>query len=207
MYPLPDNNFNRIALFLTDNPKRVSATDFGSRLQKGARVSYAKPGSNRVSYAYAKTLGDGRVLDVEFNDAFSIDEYVHKSYSTLEIKIEPSDPNSTGFHTTELSVVNFIGIRERGRERGLYFLLREIGMHTSLRTFRQYNGREAWVEYAFPMSSGSTRTKFVKTEGKNPIQNVPMAPDEVHQITSKYKRLGDEVLAVLKGESDNITVS
>ncbi len=200
MYPLPNNNFNGIALALMKDAVRVDSIRPDAPRPEGKNLFYPLqiddvPLEMSTIYLRRQRLTDSRILDVEFHDAFFGDA----SFNTLEIKLKPSETNPVGFETEEQC---WTRIKELARHGGFYSWLSHIGREPLLEMFRQYEGPDKWVHY-----SPQERKKAAVDGNKKESVHLTMPPSEVDEVTSRYQRLASEVLAVLEGKSDTITVS
>lgn len=195
MYPLPDNNFNRIAFELMRDSRNYVSRN-ATLSQYGTKY-----------YRFARTLSDGRGLSVNFSDAFLVDEHGPKSHSVLEIKLGGSDTNPMGFDTKEDCWTNH---RELAQEGGIHSWVHTIGNAPNLRSFKHFMSPGEYIEY-FDISFGKSglinAKKIERLRGRRDFQPMDLTTEELEEIISKYKMLGDEVLEVLKGETDRIAVS
>lgn len=199
MYPLPDNNFNRIAIALMMGAVKIDSIRVDSPRPDGRNLFYSSPhGFTGTSTYYMRRqrLVDGRVLDVDFRDLLFSDE-PPEGWHTLEIKLEPSKTNPFGFDTEERCLTPI------GKMEGLYSgLLPHIGKNPILKVFRQYDDNSG-THYDLERRKKVIVDKTEKSQAPDEV----ITTQEFAVVLSRYQRLTVQVLAVLQGKAENITVS
>jgi len=208
----PNNNFVGIALAVIKDAVRVDSTMEDTMRPTGRNIlylvpTYIKDDSSPAQYLNRRKLPDGRVLEVEFFDSY---HHIFKtSYNSLEIKLEPSKTNPVGFTTEETCNTP---TQKLGAFGGIFSWSAPIGRvpvisEPVLKVFYQLNGPERWAYYNLEHKVKGTVDKAEMRKGKRDDKLDHMSPSDVDAINSKYQRLKLEVLAVLQGEADTITVS
>lgn len=212
MYPLPNNNFNAIALALMRDPLRVDSVRVGSPSRDiwNQNILYFRSSPADLSlkstadYQHWRRLSDGRALKVRFTDTyFDGGEHFTQTLSCLEIRCEPSETNQRQF-----------GIEEQ--------------CWTRLSQLAGYGGAYSWLAH---LGEGNYLTHLILSDGgkivsyslnnlKNRMERsqqghadaewedrIVVAEPELAELMSKRQALTSEVLAVLQGKSDTVTTS
>ena len=199
MYSLPNNNFNAIAIALMRDTIRINSQ--GDERPEGRNVFYlchrsATSPFFSTYYANKRTLLDRRVLNVGFTDTYDIEK--NRSLSTLEIQLLPSESNTAGISTRETSNAQ---LKDLGRYGGLYSMLAQLGKNPILESVVEYESPIRRVDYALIDGRITVR------HGKRKPRSRRIHQSEILGVMSRYQRFCAEVLAVLQGKAETITVS